>query len=185
MRNHRIIIVLLTSLAAIGAASADTRFADDSVQVTVAAGKGRLGVTVLQISPELRRHFGAPSDRGVMVDAITPDSPAARAGLRVGDVIVEVEGDSAMSATDVLEAMSDRKKGEPVAIAIVRAGQRSELRATLADDPGPVWHRGAPRAIDPQLRRWLDEPFSSPSSHDDVRKQIKEFERRLQRLEKQ
>jgi membrane-associated protease RseP (regulator of RpoE activity) len=219
--TKRSIIILLTTTAALGAAAGtgmarpdrskpdtktdaqtDARKAPDATapdrsdtfEFTVRAGKGRLGVAVLQISPELRAHLGAPGDRGVLVDAVKPDSPAARAGVRVGDVILEVDGEAAASATDVLDAIGDRKKGEAVAIAVVRGGQRQELRATLEDDAGPAWRRGrlGPRArphFDPG--RWFDDPPSfggldrdARRSLDEARERIEELERRLERLER-
>jgi S1-C subfamily serine protease len=205
--SKRSIIVLLTSLAVVGGAagsglakpgSRDTRTAPkidrdaDSVHITMTAGKGRLGVAVLQISEELRKHLGAPADRGVLVDTVRADSPAAHAGLRVGDVIVEVDGDATRSATDVLSAMSDRKKGEAVAIAVVRGGQRSELRATLEDDPGPVWRGAELDKLDPRFRGWFDEDGpafgelgdAGRRSLDEARRRIEDLERRLEKLEK-
>jgi membrane-associated protease RseP (regulator of RpoE activity) len=168
----------------------------DSFEVTVRAGKGRLGVAVLQIGSELRTHFGAPADRGVLVDSVRPESPAARAGVRVGDVIVEVDGAAIASASDVLDALGDRKQGEAIAIAAIRGGQRQELRATLADDPAPAptWQRG-PRSrpgalgqLDPDLRRWFEDmPSLDPDARrslDEARKRIEELERRLERIER-
>src|SRR5579871_5943521 len=52
--------------------------------------KGRLGVMVMGLTPELRKHFGAPDDRGVLVAHVESGTPAATAGIEVGDVIVEV-----------------------------------------------------------------------------------------------
>jgi S1-C subfamily serine protease len=60
------------------------------------------------MSPELRAHFGAPGDRGVLIDTVRAGSPAARAGIHVGDIVVEIDGDAARSAIDMLDAMSDR-----------------------------------------------------------------------------
>jgi S1-C subfamily serine protease len=52
--------------------------------------KGRLGVMVMSLTPELRKHFGAPDDRGVLVAHVEPDTPAAKAGVEVGDVIAPI-----------------------------------------------------------------------------------------------
>jgi membrane-associated protease RseP (regulator of RpoE activity) len=195
--RKRSIITVLTSLALAGGvggsalakpdSSGPPRDTPDSFHATMTAGKGRLGIGVIQISPELRAHLGAPGDRGVLVDAVKTDSPAARAGLRVGDVIVEVDGEAASSAADVLDALSDRKTDDTVPIAVIRAGHRTELRATLEDDPGPTWRsseRGRLRPFEgfdglggpdaAQTRRALDE----------ARRRIDELERRIQRLER-
>lgn len=50
----------------------------------------RLGMEIQDITPELARSMGLPHDKGVLVAAVAPDSPAAEAGLRRGDVIVEI-----------------------------------------------------------------------------------------------
>lgn len=155
----------------------------DDVQVTV-TGKGRLGIVALQISPDLRAHLGAPRDRGVLVDAVRPDSPAARAGLRVGDIVTDVDGDAAKSASGVLEALSDRKKGDEVPVVAFRSGQRVELRARLDSDPGPVWQsqsqsfRGVPGMPD-DMNGW----FRSEGAPDDMRGAIDELRKRMEDLE--
>ncbi|MDX2089994.1 MAG: PDZ domain-containing protein [Kofleriaceae bacterium] len=170
----------------------------DSMSITMTSSKGRLGVAVVEISPELRSHFGAPADRGVLVNVVKADSPAAKAGLRVGDVVTEVDGQPATSAMDMLEAMSDRKKGEAVSLAVLRAGKRTELTATLTEDPGMTWHRATsssfPRAfqMDPRFKQWFDasgmsqmDAFMNPGGGDSAMQQrIDELERRLNALEK-
>ena len=82
----------------------------------VSPSRARLGVAALSISPELRTHFGAPADRGLLVDAVQPESPAARAGVHVGDVVTDVDGDAASSTSDIVSALSDRKHGDHVAV---------------------------------------------------------------------
>ena len=54
---------------------------------SMSTGRGRLGVMVLGLTPELREHFRAPSDRGVMIARVEPKSVAETAGLAVGDVL--------------------------------------------------------------------------------------------------
>jgi hypothetical protein len=158
----------------------------DDVQVTV-TGKGRLGIVALQISPELRVQLGAPRDRGVLVDTVRPDSPAARARLRVGDIVTDVDGDAVKSASDVLNAMSDRKKGDEVTVIAFRSGQRVELRAKLDSDPGPTWQsqshsfRGFPGTPD-DMNGWFrfeGTPDDMHSAIEELRKRMEDLERRL------
>lgn len=156
----------------------------DDVQVTVTSGKGRLGIVALQISPELRAHLGAPRDRGVLVDAVRPDSPAARAGLRVGDIVTDVDGDATKSASDVLDALTDRKNGDEVTLVAVRSSQRVELRVRLDSDPGPRWQsqsrsfRGFPGMPD-DMNGW----FRFDGTPDDMRGAIEELRKRMEDLE--
>ncbi len=60
--------------------------------------RGRLGAKVMTISEDLRNYFGAPKEQGLLVDSVLSDSPAAKAGLRSGDVIIAVQ-DQAISET--------------------------------------------------------------------------------------
>ncbi len=194
MRKQSLCILLAAALSGLGPASAradqptpqtPTNPAPDpdDVQVTVMSGKGRLGVAALQISAELRAQLGAPGDRGVLLDAVRPDSPAARAGLRVGDIITDVAGAKIRSARDVIAALADRKNGDEVAIAAVRKGQRIELRARLDSDPGPALQsqnvRGFRRFPD-EMNRWF--PFDDSAG--DLRRAIDALEQRMDALER-
>jgi membrane-associated protease RseP (regulator of RpoE activity) len=219
MRRHKIIFTLIAALGSVAAtvaaapddqkqtdrstppASADAADATgatgagDDIHVTVRAGRGRLGFAALQISAELRTHLGAPADRGVLVDSVRADSPAARAGLRVGDVITEVDGAPCRSASDVLDAISDRKKGDTVGIAVARGKARVQLRATLEDDPGPAWRAfgsagGTGRFGGFDERAWdidvfKDFPKDMQPMFDrgEMRRALEEAQKRLQELE--
>ena len=96
--------------------------------------QGRLGVMVMGLTPELRKHFGAPADRGVLVAHVESGTPAATAGIEVGDVIVEVHGKKIDAAPDVLSALADVGKGERAKIELVRDGTSRTLEATLTNN---------------------------------------------------
>jgi S1-C subfamily serine protease len=115
--------------------------------------KGRLGVLVMGLTPELRKHFGASEQRGVLGAHVDPGTPAAAAGIEVGDVIVGVDGRNIEAASDVLSALADVGKREHASIEIVRDGKSRTLEATLADN-------GLSRLID-KLRE-LFAPASGP-----------------------
>jgi membrane-associated protease RseP (regulator of RpoE activity) len=157
----------------------------DDVHITVRAGRGRLGFAALQISSELRKFLGAPADRGVLVDRIRPGSPAERAGLRVGDVLTAVDGTSCQSASDVIEAIADRKKGEVVTLEVVRGKARVQLHAKLEDDPDTSWRSF--RAFDEHFwdRFKADSPFDlGPLFGDkDLRQSMEALRKQLEKLE--
>ena len=101
-------------------------------------GRGRLGVAVVSMTPELRTFFGAPDDRGLLISRVEPDSVADKAGLNVGDVLVSVDGMAVQSAVDVFEALADRRTGDAVDVVAIRKKKRVKKKVTLADDgPGP------------------------------------------------
>jgi C-terminal processing protease CtpA/Prc len=93
--------------------------------------QARLGVMVMAMTPELRQYFGAPNAHGVLVAKVEPDSAAAKAGIEVGDVIVNVKGESVDDARDVLEALSTAKQGDKVEVQIVRARKQVSIEATI------------------------------------------------------
>jgi membrane-associated protease RseP (regulator of RpoE activity) len=117
--------------------------------------KGRLGVMVMSLTPELRKHFGAPEDRGVLVAHVESGTPAAAAGIEIGDVLVEVHGKKIDAAPDVLSALADVGKGEHAKIELVRNGKSRTLEATLADNgmASITWSS-------PWLREWM-KPFET------------------------
>jgi len=129
--------------------------------------KGRLGATVMGLTPELRKHFGAPEDRGVLVAHVDPGTPAATAGIEVGDVIVEVDGKEIDAAPDVLSALADVGKGQHAKIDLVRDGKSRTLNATLASNGmarlmwSPPWLRDWMESFDPAK----SDPDSTASSN--------------------
>jgi len=90
-----------------------------------------LGVHLLGLTDELRAHFSAPAGAGVLVSRVEPKSPAAGAGLKVGDVLVEVDGKEVASAWHVARAVRRGKAGQKVRLEVVRKGSARTLSATL------------------------------------------------------
>src|SRR4051812_35021876 len=126
--------LLIASLLAAAPASAVAGPSNDpgsgSQTIEWSTTKGRLGVMVMSLTPELRKHFGAADDRGVLVAHIEPGSPAAMAGIAVGDVIVEVRGQKIEEAPDVRSALAS-VNGPTVAVDIVRDGKPRSIQVTL------------------------------------------------------
>ena len=102
---------------------------------TMGSGRGRLGARIIDMSGDLRRHFGAPGDRGVLVDQVEPGSPAEAAGVQAGDVILAVDGQPAESSWKVIAALEGRKKGDRIKVQLVRDGKTRTVTATLDSDP--------------------------------------------------
>ncbi len=139
-------------------------------------GKGRLGVHVSSMTGELRRFFGAPEDSGLLVQSVETDTPASKAGVDVGDVIVVVDGDSIQDVGDVAEALSDRNSGDTVDIVVFRGKKRRELRAELRDDANAGWQTGT-------LPGGGSFHVFGGGGDDELRKELDELRERLQSLE--
>lgn len=90
-----------------------------------------LGVELTQLTPELRTHFGVPDDRGVMVARVEKDSPAAKAGLAVGDIITAIDGEAVDSTWNLSLAIRRHDAEDSVDLAVRRDGRSLDVNATL------------------------------------------------------
>jgi membrane-associated protease RseP (regulator of RpoE activity) len=165
---------------------------DDPVVLRVGRG-GFLGVRLIGINEELRTHYGAPKDAGVLVAEVETDSPAARAGIQVGDVLTSVDGERVASTRDVSRAVRRKKGGKAVDIELVRGRASRKVTATL-EERKARGHGIGPDLHD-RLRRhawaWRDGDFKAPhfkienlEDLPSLRDRIDDLEKRLKDLEK-
>jgi serine protease Do len=98
--------------------------------------RGWLGVSIQPLTPELARSFGAREPRGVLISDVIADSPAAKAGLRPGDILLEFEGKRMEAPPDLLRAVGLTSPGAAVNLKIWReqAERTVELRVAEAPD---------------------------------------------------
>lgn len=82
-------------------------------------GRPRLGVLLVETTPELREHLGGHPETGVLVSRIVEGAPAERAGIRVGDLITAVDGRQVEDAGDIRQALADRD-GETAEVQLIR-----------------------------------------------------------------
>lgn len=100
-----------------------------------------MGVSMTELTPELRRHFGAPEDNGTLVAEVRPGSPAEKAGVKVGDILTEVDGEKVGQSFDVSRAIRERNPGDTVNVSLVRDGQTRTVNLTLAERPADATRR--------------------------------------------
>jgi len=104
------------------------------IRKRIAGGKRAfLGVHLVGLTPELKKHYTGDDKTGVLIGKIEPDSPAAKAGIQVGDVLVSVDGAPADSALKIGDLIGDHKKGDKVKLGLVRDGKKIERVATLTE----------------------------------------------------
>lgn len=132
---------------------------------------GRLGVQLQDATPELRAFLRAPEDRGVLVVRVNEGSPAEEAGLRVGDLILSIDGEAVAETHEVVHAVLSAEKDAKLALEVSREGKTRKLEATLAGEP--------PMAARPM--RWMEERW--PELRDGLERRMRELERRMQELE--
>jgi serine protease Do len=88
------------------------------------AGKSKvkLGITVQPLTPELARRLDAEPGEGLVVVDVDPDGPAARAGIREGDIILELNRERVKATGDVARALSRLKDGDMALLRVKRGG---------------------------------------------------------------
>lgn len=108
---------------------------DDPVVVHGSHGarRGYLGVELIEMTPDLRAHYGAPREAGVLVGSVEADSPAAKAGIEVGDIITRSDGEKVESVSDLTRMVRVKKAGDSVKIEVSRNRAIKTLTATVAE----------------------------------------------------
>src|SRR6186997_1397369 len=92
-------------------------------QVWMLDGRGsQLGVMVSDVD-------GKATTAGVKIDEVNPDSPAEKAGIKAGDVVVEYDGEKVRSARQFTRLVQETPEGRAVAIALMRDGKRQTVNA--------------------------------------------------------
>jgi S1-C subfamily serine protease len=94
-----------------------------------------LGVSTQNVTPALARELGLDVTEGAYVVRVTSGTPADDAGIREGDVLVEISGTEITDSADVQTAVRTHRPGDTVTVVVDRKGERSTHEATLAERP--------------------------------------------------
>jgi Do/DeqQ family serine protease len=98
--------------------------------------RGRIGVVIQDLNAELARALGVDGDAGAVIAGVEPGSPAERAGLEPGMVVVAVDGRPVDGARALSNAIGLTERGEEVVLTVVDGDGRRELELVVGD-PGP------------------------------------------------
>ncbi len=98
--------------------------------------RGRLGVGVQDLTSQLAQYFGVKA--GVLVTQVNDGSPAARAGMKAGDVITRVESTDITRASDITQALAPVEGGATVSVEVMRDRASQSLTVTLDARPTRV-----------------------------------------------
>ncbi|HLY05798.1 MAG TPA: DegQ family serine endoprotease [Rhizomicrobium sp.] len=96
--------------------------------------RGWLGVQMQEITPTLAKAVGVGKDKGVLVDIVTKDSPAARSGIKQGDVITSFNGTSIQTPRDLAWAVAETPAGKTVPVKVWRDGHEQPLDVTVGTE---------------------------------------------------
>jgi serine protease Do len=97
-------------------------------------GPRKLGIEYQEISGQLAKYFKLAKDSGVLVTSVADDGPAGKAGLKAGDVILELDGREVQDTDDLQRAIAKADPGKEVVVSVQREGRQIELKVTLAGE---------------------------------------------------
>ena len=132
--------------------------------------RGWLGVSIQPLTKELATSFGLPDTNGALVSGVMENSPAARVGLKQGDVITRYDGRAVTRVNDLPRAVAETPVGREVPIEVLRDGKRMSLtvkvaqleeqdrQAAAAAEPAGARLGIAARSLTPELARSLNVP---------------------------
>ena len=100
--------------------------------------RGWLGVTIQPLTAELAKGFNVAEGTGALVAGVQDKSPAARAGIKAGDIITGYDGQKVTTSADLPKLVAATAVGRQVPVTVVRAGKTVALNVTIArmDEPG-------------------------------------------------
>jgi C-terminal processing protease CtpA/Prc len=126
---------------------------DDTMVLLGDDGASWLGVESQEITSEKAKELKLPAERGVLLERIVPDSPAAKAGLKDNDVITEINGQRVEGAAQFRRMIREIPAGRSVQFTVWRDGKAQSIGVTLgkSEDHGNMWFKTAPRAFSFQL----------------------------------
>jgi serine protease Do len=126
--------------------------------------RGWLGVYVQKLTPELATSLGLDEEEGALVSDVTPGSPAEKAGIKRGDVIVEYDGRKIDNITDLTTLAAVTSPGTEVNIKLLQDGKQKDIKVKLDEFPDDETQAAATedaedslglmvRPLDPQIAR--------------------------------
>lgn len=100
--------------------------------------RGWIGVTIQELTPELAQEFGLKKTKGALVSDVGKDSPAAKAGIMRGDVILEFNGREVKDVSSLRNMVAQSKAGSEITLKILRAGKEFTVKALITELPRDV-----------------------------------------------
>lgn len=111
-----------------------------------------IGVYLEAINQELLDYFGVKEESGLLVTRLTKDGPAEKAGLKVGDVVIRVDGKRVDSVDELSEMIQDREKGDKVKVELIRNKKPMTIEVEVAEEE----RRGLGWSYDFSPETWND-----------------------------
>ena len=97
--------------------------------------RGWIGVTIQELTPELSQKFGLKKSKGALVSDVAKDSPAARAGIIRGDILLDFNGKEVKDVSSLRNMVAQSNTGSEVSMKIFRSGREYTVKVIIAEMP--------------------------------------------------
>lgn len=107
-----------------------------TVEALIRDGKvehGRIGIGISDVTPENAKFFGDTAMLGAVITQVDSDSPGAKAGLQIGDVVTEIDGHKVADASELQVIVGQKKPGTSVTLGVLRDGKTVSVPVTLEE----------------------------------------------------
>lgn len=145
-------------------------------------GRGRLGVRVASLNPDLGGYFSVPDGKGVLVLEVSKDTPAEKAGLKAGDVITKVGTTAIADAEDLVKALGTDE--DKVTLSIVRKGSKRTVDAQLEKQERVMRVRRGDGTMGYDDRQRVRDDAEQQRQIEELRKQVEELRKQVEKLHK-
>jgi serine protease Do len=105
----------------------------DQLMKTGHVTRGRIGVSIGNVTRDLAESLGLPKPEGAAVSTVEADSPAAKAGIEVGDVITKLDGRPVEGSADLSRSIRSMKPGSKTTLTVWRSGKTRDIPVTIAE----------------------------------------------------
>ena len=105
----------------------------DQLRATGKVTRGRIGVQIGPVTKDIAESIGLGKAQGALVSAVEPDSPAAKAGVEAGDVIIKFDGKAIDKVADLPRLVGNTKPGTRSTITVFRRGAAKDLTMVIAE----------------------------------------------------
>jgi serine protease Do len=104
--------------------------------------RGYLGVSIQDVDPDMAKAFGLPHGGGALIGDVSPDTPAAKAGMQRGDVVLELNGQPVNGSDELSVRVSQMAPGSVAPLKIFRNGESKDMDVTLGEYPEKAAAKG-------------------------------------------
>jgi predicted metalloprotease with PDZ domain len=113
-----------------------------------------LGVHTVDLTDQLAKYFEVKNGHGILISEVVSESPAEKAGLKAGDILIKANGERVEDTSDLQDVIADHEQGDEIELVVLRKGKEKKLKATLEER----------------------------ADHKKLRQELKEFPRKLKRM---